>query len=209
MSKSTLLFIALILLTSNRTEAQNANVDANTNSFSAKLMTERENNVILGYRCVIEFNSNKFAAIFPANYRVQQDRQRHRIVATSQDRSCVLTLSFTNALILGKDQEFDHQSLQNRLAGQFQGAKIVDETWQFALENQAPTFDLLRRTAAGETHRARVSFVSTAKALVTVAMTSTQDRFQHNAFAFADLLASLLQADEDGKLEINPLSNKL
>ncbi|MGB0579045.1 MAG: hypothetical protein ACPGVU_05020 [Limisphaerales bacterium] len=207
--KNVTLLATLLLLLFNRADAQNASASPSTNTFTSKLLIEREGLKVLGYRSLIEFNSNKFAAILPTNFRVQSDRQRHRIVAQSEDKSCVLSLSFTNAIILEKDEELDHKYLESRLAGQFQGAKALGESWQFALEDQAPTFDLLRKTAAGEIHKIRVSFIGTAKALITVSMTSSQDRFDNHAFTFADLLASLLQAGKDGELEINPLSNKL
>ena len=203
MHRIILLLTALLLLTPDPLIAQN------TNTFSSKLLIEQEGLIVLGYRTIIEFNTNKFAAVFPPRFRVQQDRQQHRITANSQDGSCVLSLSLTNTLILAADQEFEHATVRGRLMKQFPKAKVLNESWQFALEHQTPTFDLLRNTSAGEDHQVRISFIPTEKALITVSMTSTQERFEVNAFAFADLLASMLQADPDGKLEVNPLSNKL
>lgn len=162
-------------------------------------------------RLILTMGTNQFAFILPGDFQLQKDPAGNRVVLPQVSGHCSLTFSLLPVDPTNAANPMVSAELQPRRAAwlaQFAQAQIVNEIGR-GMGNALGQGFIMRWPTVGLQWEYRgVLYAPYAGNLLEVTFSAGQEHYQE-AYEIFNLLTATFSAGETGKLEIQPLSDKL
>ena len=186
---------------------------APTNAAAFHLTTTRHELDGLGhyFRAVATIGTNRFAFIVPKGYFMRVDEASRQLRAVEREDKCSITVRLldtpTNAVDKAtgslKPAVFRELLLQRHPTG-----RIIEELSLSAGGREGPAYDFTWKNDGGLDLQNRIAFIPTPAGIVEFhLLTSAADK-EEFTYALNSLMLTFRFA-EDGRLELNQLSNKI
>ena len=150
-------------------------------------------------RLMVSSGTNQFLIVVPLGLELDQT-SNNRIVIVPPDRSYHLIFRMTGA---PDGDPSKHDSFRERLAQEYAGAKITDESFSKTAGHIGPSFDLFWRAYGGTEQFVRVAFIPSVAGILEFSLVSDSENLGDAQRSFRKLLRGF-QSNEKGKIKVVP-----
>jgi hypothetical protein len=201
--------LSAVCLTGFTTLADETSPEASTNA-PAALRTLIRNEEVLNAtnakpirRAYFSSGTNRFAFVVPGDFKLDASNPG-KIILTSPDYSGFIAVQLVNSAS-SEAGGMLVQSFRNLAADEFPSGNIVGEFGMRAANQSGPGYEFAWKNSEGSQQQACVGFVPSAAGFLKFSLLSSSEKYSENQMSFRCLLRSF-QSNEDGKLEILPVS---
>jgi hypothetical protein len=150
-------------------------------------------------RAFLNIGTNQIAFIVPTGFQMDATNPQ-KIVLTEPAHGYYITVRVSNAAEVGSDSSAFKADALSR----FPGAKITQESADFAANHSGSAFNLEWMNPNGVAQSARISFIPSAAGILEFSVVARSADFK-DARNYFDILLGSVQNNESGKLVIVPL----
>jgi hypothetical protein len=179
-----------------------ASRESNTNvppSFKTELFKGEFVGVTQILRVMVSSGTNQFLIVVPLGLQLEQSSE-NRVVIVSADRSYRLLFRMIGA---PEGDPSKHDSFRERLAQDYVGAKVTEESLSQAAGHTGPSFDLFWRAYGGTEQFVRVAFIPSAAGTLEFSLISDSEHLGDAQRSFRKLLRGF-RSNEKGKIKVRP-----
>jgi len=155
----------------------------------------------------VTFGTNKFGFVMPDGFRLETE-ERQKVTLVSADFNCLLTFRVLETEPTG-DTELDVTHHRQLLLSRHPGGKIMDEFSLTAVNRRGPAFDLRWCAAGAVPRRELVLFIASDLGVLEFSLVSSFEKFDAGRAAFSSFLLTFRVPQQDGRLIMPVLSDRL
>jgi len=156
-------------------------------------------------RAYLTSGTNQFVFEVPAGFQMDASNPQ-KIVLSDVNCTCFLTFRFAGRMPAGA-KELQTDSCRSLALSRFPGAKISNESYDFAGNHGGPVFDLQWQNSSGTEQTARIMFIPSPAGIIEFNLLTTSSKFSDGRSLLNSLLGSF-HSNEGGKLEVTQRPDK-
>ena len=155
----------------------------------------------------VNFGTNKFGFVMPEGFRLETENWE-RVTLVNADLSCLLTFRVIESFPPGTT-ELDADGCRRLVLDSHAGCKILQEFTLAGASQRGPAFDVQWNAARGVPRRERLLFVATNAGVLEFSLVGSPERFEQGHPAFNFLLTTFRTPQQNGRLVMPVMSDKL